>query len=207
MQSHGRWRRISLVSALIAGLLMAVEGVAAHAAVSDHLFMARGSAGQVYATGVTAGARVALLNPSGQQVATETADPLGGVIFYEVAPGTGYRVRLVSPGTESGPVTVHSGQSAPWDPRIYDQSIPDQGYGYVTTRDGTALALDVHPPTSPAGLGVPPLTLPSGLPDYAPPYPTQSSLRASVSATLSIGHGRSTTATWRPAHLQQRSRV
>ncbi|MDQ1508278.1 MAG: uncharacterized protein QOG50_122, partial [Actinomycetota bacterium] len=63
--------------------------------------------------------------------------------------------------------------AAPWDPAIYNQSIPDNGYGYLTTRDGTKLAIDVHPPTSPAGEpGLPPgTTLPTG-PDYVPPYPT-----------------------------------
>ncbi len=34
---------------------------------------------------------------------------------------------------------------------------PDSGYGYLTTRDGTQLAIDVHPPGAPealAGSGV-----------------------------------------------------
>ena len=58
---------------------------------------------------------------------------------------------LASDGEESGPLTVHSDAAAPWDPSIYKQSIPDDGYGYLTTRDGTKLAIDVHPPTHPAG--------------------------------------------------------
>jgi predicted acyl esterase len=43
----------------------------------------------------------------------------------------------------------------------------------LTTRDGTKLAIDVHPPTSPAGEpGLPPGTpIPIG-PAFAPPYPT-----------------------------------
>ena len=172
MRNHGPWLRIWLVAALFAGLLTAVDDFAANATANDRPFMARGSAAQVYVTGATADARVALLNRSGQLIATKTADSLGGLIFYGVTPGTGYRVRLLPQGTESGPVTVHSEQASPWDPRIYDQSIPDQGYGYLTTRDGTTLAFAVHPPTSPAGRGFPPLTVPSGLPDYAPPYPT-----------------------------------
>ena len=47
---------------------------------------------------------------------------------------------------------------------IYNQSIPDNGYTYLTTRDGTKLAINVHPPTSPAGEpGLPPGTpIPSG---------------------------------------------
>jgi hypothetical protein len=115
---------------------------------------------------------VSLLNARGRTLATQNADPQGGLLFRNVAPGGGYRVRLSPHGAQSGPITVHSDQSAPWDPSVYDQSIPDSGYGYLTTRDGTKLAIDVHPPTSPAGLGLPALTLPAGLPDYAPPYPT-----------------------------------
>ena len=34
---------------------------------------------------------------------------------------------------------------------IYNQSIPDNGYTYLTTRDGTQLAIDVHPPTQSGG--------------------------------------------------------
>src|SRR5204863_9158718 len=59
---------------------------------------------------------------------------------------------------------------------IYNQSIPDNGYTYLTTRDGTKLAIDVHPPTSPAGEpGAPSfIHLPNfpGNPSYAPTYPT-----------------------------------
>ena len=53
------------------------------------------------------------------------------------------RSRRSSPCTPS--------RRAQWNPSIYDQSIPTNGYGYLTTRDGTKLAIDVHPPTSPAG--------------------------------------------------------
>jgi uncharacterized protein len=59
---------------------------------------------------------------------------------------------------------VHSDAAAPWDPSISKQSISDNGYSYLTTRDGTKLAIDVHLPTSPAGE--------PGAPASAPPYPT-----------------------------------
>jgi hypothetical protein len=90
-----------------------------------------------------------------------------------VAPGAGYRVRLGQQGPESDPLTVHSDAAAPWDPGIYHQTIPESGYSYLTTRDGTQLSLTVHPPTSPAGEpGLPTgFPVPNG-PDYLPPYPT-----------------------------------
>ena len=38
-------------------------------------------------------------------------------------------------------------QSAPPDTSLYGQTIPSDGYGYMTTRDGTKLGYSVHPPT------------------------------------------------------------
>jgi hypothetical protein len=61
-------------------------------------------------------------------------------------------VRLAATGEQSGPITVHTNAAAPWDPSIYEQSIPDNGYTYLTTRDGTQLAIDVHPPGIPASV-------------------------------------------------------
>jgi predicted acyl esterase len=137
-------------------------------------FTAVGSAEQVYATGLPPLAQASLIGPAGQVLYTQHADSLGGLLFRTVWAASGYRVRLDANGQETGPVTVHTDQAAPWDPSIYDQSIPENGYSYLTTRDGTQLAIDVHVPTSPAsGLpGLPAGThLPNG-PDYLPPYPT-----------------------------------
>jgi predicted acyl esterase len=137
-------------------------------------FSATGSVEQLYVTGLGPGQRMSLLNRGGRTIAMRSADALGGLLFRNVAPGVGYRVRLYPHGASSGPITVHSAGAAPWDPSVYNQSIPENGYGYLTTRDGTKLAIDVHPPTSPAGEpGVlPPGVSPPGGPDYAPPYPT-----------------------------------
>jgi uncharacterized protein len=108
-------------------------------------FEAHGSVEQVYATGVAPGAQVSLYNGEGGEVATKSADELGGVLFRNVAPGSGYRVRVAS-GPESGPLQVLTTKSEPPDLSIYNQAIPSSGYGYLTTRDGTKLAIDVHPP-------------------------------------------------------------
>jgi predicted acyl esterase len=137
---------------------------------------AHGSARQVYVTGLRPRARASLLNRHGHIVQTKRADSLGGLLFRNVRPGGGYRVKLWPRGPRSGRITVHTNAAKPWDPGIYNQTITDNGYQYLTTRDGTKLAIDVHPPSSPAGEpGLPgQITLP-GLPatgDYAPPYPT-----------------------------------
>jgi predicted acyl esterase len=107
---------------------------------------------------------------------TQNADSLGGLLFRNVPPGKGYRVQLNPNGSTSGSITVHSNAAAPWDPDIYNQTINDSGYQYLTTRDGTQLAIDVHPPTSPAGEPSGPtfIHLPTfqANTSYAPPYPT-----------------------------------
>lgn len=105
-------------------------------------------------------------------MATKRVDSLGGVLFRNVEPGSGYRVRSTT-GTTSAPVRVHTQAAKPWSTKSYQQSIPDDGYSYLTTRDGTKLAISVHPPTHPAGIGGLPtgFPVPSG-PDYSKPYPT-----------------------------------
>ncbi|MEO6204336.1 MAG: CocE/NonD family hydrolase, partial [Mycobacteriales bacterium] len=163
---RSRWVQIRFL--LVAALVASGLGVAASSAAGS-AFTATGSARQVYLTGLTPGAKVSLLNQSGDQVASKPADAQGGLIFYDVTPGAGYRAKVGS--TLSPPVTVHSEAATPWSTATYDQQIPDHGYGYLTTRDGTQLAYTVHPPTQPAGLGTPEVLLPAG-PAYAKPYPT-----------------------------------
>jgi uncharacterized protein len=141
--ARAAWRRA--LTGVIAALVVSLA-----AAASASAFSAHGSVEQVYVLGLAPGAQMSLLRPNGQTVATQTADSLGGLLFRKVAPGTRYRVRLTSSGEESGPITVHRQIAAPWDRSIYEQSIPDSGYTYLTTRDGTQLAIDIHLPTTPS---------------------------------------------------------
>ncbi len=113
---------------------------------------AQGSVEQVYVTGLAPGAQATLLGPEGETVSTQAADSEGGLLFRKVTAGKGYKVRLMPSGEESEPLTVHTQAAAPWDKTIYKQSIPESGYGYITTRDGTQLAIDVHPPGIPSEL-------------------------------------------------------
>jgi predicted acyl esterase len=126
-------------------------------------FDAHGSARQVYATGLAPGAQTTLQRPDGSTAKTKAADAQGGVVFRKVKPGSGYKVAVG--GTTSGPLTVFTNRAAPSSTDVYDQRIPSSGYGYLTTRDGTQLAIDVHPPqdvaqAAPLGLPLPPI--PSG---------------------------------------------
>ncbi len=146
---------LTLGCALLA--LLVAPGQATAAAPFD----AHGSVEQVYATGLQPGAETVLRDSGGGVVASKPADELGAVLFREVAPGSGYRVE--SGGAKSGPLTVLTTASAPPSTSLYEQSIPEHGYGYLTTRDGTKLAIDVHTPqdvSKALGVELPPI--PSG---------------------------------------------
>ena len=147
----------ALVALLVGWLVATTLLPTTVAAASTPGFTAVGSARQVDATGLPAGASTSLLGPTGHALTTRRADALGGVLFRNVPAGGGYRVRLTSDGQESGPLVVHTDAAAPWDPGVYDQSIPRNGYGYLTTRDGTKLAIDVRLPIDSS---------------HAAPYPT-----------------------------------
>jgi predicted acyl esterase len=159
-----------VVHLAVAAAVVAIFGaLAGGAAAASFTATATGSAEQVYVTGLAPSAKASLINAKGKTVYTQSADSLGGLLFRLVTPGSGYRVRMYPHGAESGPITVHSDAAAPWDPSVYDQTIKDQGYQYLTTRDGTKLALTVWPPTeiagvTPGSVGV--------IPAYQPPYPT-----------------------------------
>jgi uncharacterized protein len=164
--------RIARAGAITLSMWLLLSSMARAHASAPLAFTAVGSVDQVYVTGLAPGAQASLISPRGTAIATQNADSLGGLLFRNVPAGDGYVVRDTA-GNQSAPLVVHTDASAPWDPGIYSQSLPDSGYTYLTTRDGTTLAIDVHPPTSPAGEpGLPPGTaLPNG-PDYLPPYPT-----------------------------------
>jgi predicted acyl esterase len=133
------------------GALVLVAALAAFltAASGASAFIVRGSAEQVDVTRLSANAEASLLGPGGSVVATQGADPLGGLLFRNVTPGAGYRVHVIATGETSTAVTVHSPAAKPWDPAVYAQPIREGGYGYLTTRDGTRLAIDVHLPGGP----------------------------------------------------------
>jgi predicted acyl esterase len=155
---------------VVLGILLMTGAGVADASGGPSAFSAHGSVEQVYVTGLGPGARMSLLNPAGRTIATGRADSLGGLLFRNVRPGSGYRVS--GGGAESEPLTVLSTGSAPPSTDIYNQRIPASGYGYLTTRDGIKLAIDVHPPQHVTSA----LPLPSGvrLPQIpvGGPYPT-----------------------------------
>jgi predicted acyl esterase len=164
-------RRTAVPAALAtAATLMTFALAAGDAAAAG--FSAHGSVQQVYVTGLAPSAQTSLLNKAGKKVQTRRADSLGGLLFRGVKPGKGYRVRVVKSGAKSGPLTVIPANAKPPSTSVYNQAIPKSGYGYLTTRDGTKLAIYVHPPQDyvkalGSAAGVPPPVFPSN-----GPYPT-----------------------------------
>ena len=138
--------------------------------------VARGSVEQVDVTGAPHGAKVVLLH-RGRRVAAKRAGALGGVVFRHVHPGRGYRVKLAHRRRASRAVRVLSTRSAPPSTRIYDQRLPADGYGYLTTRDGTKLAVNVLLP-APADQGPYPTVIEYSGYGYADPEGGESSIQA-----------------------------
>jgi predicted acyl esterase len=139
-------------------ILILAFACASSAAAKGVLGNVHGSAEQVYTTGAKAGTRVTLVDRHGHAVRTRRVDRLGALLFRNVTPGKGYRLRSAAAAggrtVASKPIKVFSDRSAPPSTRIYRQRIPAKGYGYLTTRDGVRLAIDVR------------------LPDGKGPYPT-----------------------------------
>ncbi len=139
-------RRLRAPAIAIAAALLTFAAFASSAQAGGvSALNARGSAEQVQVTGATPGALVVLLR-DGKKAATHTGGELGGVVFRHVEPGGGYVVR--SEGTTTNSFRVFSTKSKPPSKAVYDQTLDDD-YGYLTTRDGTELAINVHKPAGP----------------------------------------------------------
>jgi hypothetical protein len=153
-------------------LALAVAGPAAGAAP----FSAHGSAEQAYVTGAHAGERLVLVNRQHKIVQSQHADSLGGLVFRKVAAGGGYRAEVPGHGgAKSSPFAVMSMRSAPPSTKGYHQTLPTSGYGYLTTRDGTKLAIDVR---LPGGSGPYPTVIEYSGYGYANPAGAESGISA-----------------------------
>jgi uncharacterized protein len=144
MSSAGSERNPSwmVVAALAAAL--AIAGLIPAAASAANNLAVHGSVNQVYVTNAQPGTSLRLIDRKKKKVATKPVGSLGGVVFRRVPAGKGYRVRAAN-----GSLSVRVGvmrDRPPKNQSIYNQTLPAGGYGYMTTRDGTSLALDVRLP-------------------------------------------------------------
>lgn len=140
-------RRLLVALCLVATAVpLAAAGAASPAAAADP-FTAKGSVNQVYAYGLGTGTAVELVNDSNVTVQTGTSDAKGALLFREVDAGSGYSVRTAG-GTVSGITVTDTSQNPP--DSFYAQRALDEplaaGFGYLTTRDGTKLSINVTMP-------------------------------------------------------------
>jgi predicted acyl esterase len=184
--SHRSGRRV-VVALLVAGLLAALVGLVpspSPTSAAPTPFTAHGSVEQVWAVDLDPGVAVDLLDASDAVVASATADEQGSILFREVAVGSGYRVR--QEGELSSAVTVVGPQEHP-DQSFYDGISIAEGYGYVPTRDGTTLSINVNFPIG-GGPGPWPVVIDySGYDPSAPGGPPQEALPFQVQGYVVVG--------------------
>src|SRR5713101_7923311 len=125
---------------------------------SAFAFQVRGSLRQFFVIGADPGASVELLDPKGLSVQEGMTDALGGLLFRNVEPGDGYVAAVTVKGetTFSKPTRVRSEKDVPPQSFYDSQVLPvgiygSAGYGYLTTRDGTQLSVQVQLPIIPPG--------------------------------------------------------
>ena len=172
MSRAGRDRTPKRIGVPVVAALALVLLVPSAASAANSLAV-HGSVNQVYVTGAQPGTSLRLVR-KGKTVSKKPVGSLGGDLFRRVAAGKGYRVRAAD-GSLSVPVGVMSDRSAPKDPSIYSQTLPAGGYGYLTTRDGTSLAVDVRLP-GPASAGPYPTLVEYSGYGYANPAGAQSGI-------------------------------
>ncbi len=127
----------------VVALLAATVAPASAQAGSTPKFHVQPSVQQVAVTSATPGETAALRDADGKEVATDKVDAFGSALFRDVPTGGGYVVRVGE--TASDPVTVVDPSTAPAQSLYSDQDL-HPGYGYLQTRDGTLLSINVKLP-------------------------------------------------------------
>jgi predicted acyl esterase len=147
-----------------------------------------GSVLQLFITDSDPGTDVELLDDAGDLLRTGTTDGQGTLIFRDLVAGAGYRV-AVGEGAERqilGPFEVTAPEDAP-DASFYAEQEIGRGYGYLKTRDGTLLAINVILP-GPVEEGPYPTVIEySGYDPANPESPEPSTLIASLLGYAAVG--------------------
>lgn len=157
------------------------------------MFEAVGSVEQVYVRNGPPGMQIDLLDADSQIIDSGTTDEYGSYIFREVQPGEDYAVEPVALDAGSRPalpiitgIRVLGLHDHP-GPDFYTNQTIGAGYGYLETRDGTLLAINVILP-GPIGNGPFPTVIEySGYDPANPTAPQPSMLMASVLGYAVVG--------------------
>ncbi len=113
-------------------------------------FSAHGSVNQVYVTGAGVGEELSLIDAGGASVATGTSDSASAYLFREVPAAAGYSVVRTSDSATVTGLAVTTPTDHPTDAAYAAEAVthplPAGGYGYLATRDGTTLSINVTMP-------------------------------------------------------------
>lgn len=144
-------------------------------------YESHGSVGQVWLVAAEPGQALELTDASGRVLRSENADERGSLLLRDLAPGT---YRVVSGGSSdlvaSGPLVVTDWRDHP-DASSYAEQRIGPGYGYLRTRDGTTLAINVRLPGPPENGPYPTVVEYSG---YDPANPESSQASMLLATTL-----------------------
>ncbi len=155
---------------------------------AEATFAAHGSVNQVYLTGATEGDVLELVGADSLVEQTGTVDAQGALIFRDIAAGGGYRVVAGYPDALSAsPALTVTAIDDPPDQSFYSSQVLQKDYGYLTTRDGTQLSINVVLPGPIDGGPYPTVIEYSGYDPSNPDSPQPSTLIASVLGYAAVG--------------------
>ena len=118
-------------------------GVSASAAPPGPSFTVRPGTTQLEVLDATAGEHLELLDSSSTQVATGVVDSLGSLVWRQLDPGSYTVHELDPPGATSAPAQVTAFDAPAPGQGFYKSQTLSNGFGYITTRDGTTLSANV----------------------------------------------------------------
>lgn len=140
-----RWRSICLGFVLVVTITACGTSDGSYDAAD---FATTGGWAQVLVTGAVEGTALELVDDSGSTVQEGSVDAQGAFLFRIVDAGT-YKVRTLSgEKLQSEDVTVMALDDKPNADLYTSQTLPAPGFGYVETRDGTTLSINVMLPGS-----------------------------------------------------------
>ena len=99
---------------------------------------------QITVTGGQPGTDVVVRDASGAEVASGSIDDLGSLLFRRLDVGD-YTVELADGSARSDVVSVYGPEAVP-DQSFYDNQQIGPGFGYLLTRAGTTLSINVMLP-------------------------------------------------------------
>lgn len=156
-------------------------------------FRVQSSIHQLLISDATPGTVLGVRNAGGEVLQTGTVDEQGTLIFRNLDPGSGYVVFEVEDGksprsapTESQPTDVWGVEDVPPN-EFYTSQRLGNGYQYITTRDGTKLAVNVILPGPPEEGPYPTLVEYSGYDPANPDSPQPSTLLAQILGFAAVG--------------------